>query len=128
MPKKVWAIRFRLDQEGRLRARALFALAIDSKLRGCDLVPVHMIGLVRGNAIRDRATVVRRKTARPVQSRSSSQPGRPCSSGWSDVEANLRIRLPCRINQWTHLSTRQYGRLVGEWASAFGPTCQDYET
>ncbi len=65
--KEVWAIRFWLDQEGRLRDRALFDLAIDSKLRGCDLVRVRTDDLVSGNAIRDRATIVQRKTGRPVQ-------------------------------------------------------------
>ena len=65
--KEVWAIRFWLDQERRLRDRALFDLAIDSKLRGCDLVRVRIDDLVRGNAIRDRATIVQRKTGRPVQ-------------------------------------------------------------
>ena len=62
-----WAIRFWLDQEGRLRDRALFDLAIDSKLRGCDLVRVRIADLVTGDTIRDRALVVQRKTGRPVQ-------------------------------------------------------------
>jgi hypothetical protein len=52
--KEVWAIRFWLDQEGRLRDRALFDLAIDSKLRGCDLVRVRIGDLVTGNAVRGR--------------------------------------------------------------------------
>jgi hypothetical protein len=39
-PQQVWAIRFRLDRERRLRDRAMFELAIDSKLRGCDIVKV----------------------------------------------------------------------------------------
>ena len=55
--KEVWAIRFWLDQEGRLRDRALFDLAIDSKLRGCDLVRVRIGDLVTGDAIRKRARI-----------------------------------------------------------------------
>ena len=66
--KEVWAIRFCLDQEGRDRDRALFDLAIDSKLRGCDLVRVRIDDLVRGNAIRDRATIVQQdRAAGPVR-------------------------------------------------------------
>src|SRR5690606_11681465 len=65
--KEVWAIRFWLEQEGRLRDRALFDLAIDSKLRGCDLVRIRIGDLVSGDAIRERALVVQRKTSRPVQ-------------------------------------------------------------
>ena len=42
LPKQVWAVRFFLEQEHRLRDRALFDLAIDSKLRGCDLVKIKI--------------------------------------------------------------------------------------
>ena len=66
--KQIWAIRFFLDREGRLRDRALFDLAIDSKLRGCDLVKIAIGDLVAGSDIRTRAVVVQQKTGRPVQS------------------------------------------------------------
>lgn len=66
-PKQVWAVRFWLDQEHRLRDRALFDLAIDSKLRGCDLVKVRIGELVSGARIRQRAIVIQQKTGRPVQ-------------------------------------------------------------
>ena len=65
--KQIWAIRFFLDREQRLRDRALFDLAIDSKLRGCDLVRISIGGLVAGADIRRRAIVVQKKTGRPVQ-------------------------------------------------------------
>ena len=65
--KEVRAIRFWLEQAGRLRDRALFDLAIDSKLRGCDLVRVLIGDLVSGDRVRERALVVQRKTGRPVQ-------------------------------------------------------------
>ena len=66
-PRQVWTIRFRLDRERRLRDRAIFDLAIDGKLRGCDLVKVKIGDLVSGAQIRSRAIVIRRKTGRPVQ-------------------------------------------------------------
>jgi integrase len=56
-----------LDREHRLRDRALFDLAIDSKLRGCDLVKVRIGDLVSGGRVRNRATVIQQKTKRPVQ-------------------------------------------------------------
>src|SRR6476659_8865960 len=65
--KQIWAIRFFLDREGRLRDRALFDLAIDSKLRGCDLVKIRIADLVSGDAVRTRAMVIQQKTGRPVQ-------------------------------------------------------------
>src|SRR4028119_914032 len=66
-PQEVWAIRFWLDQDGRVRDRAMFDLAIDSKLRGCDVVKIRTGDLVSSGRVRSRAIVVRRKTGRPVQ-------------------------------------------------------------
>ena len=65
--QQVWAIRFWLDREGRLRDRAMFDLAIDSKLRGCDVVRIRIGDLISGGRVRARAIVVQRKTGRPVQ-------------------------------------------------------------
>ena len=66
-PRQIWAVRFFLDQHGRIRDRALFDLAIDSKLRGCDLVKIRISDIVCDRKIRTRATVVQQKTGRPVQ-------------------------------------------------------------
>jgi hypothetical protein len=65
--QQVWAIRFWLDRERRLRDRAMFDLAIDSKLRGCDVVKIKIGDLVSGGRVRSRAIVVQQKTGRPVQ-------------------------------------------------------------
>ena len=66
-PQQVWAIRFWLDQHRRLRDRALFDFAIDSKLRGCDVVKVRIGDIAVGGRVRDRAVVVQQNTKRPVQ-------------------------------------------------------------
>lgn len=66
-PRDIWAIRFYLDEHRRLRDRALFDLAIDSKLRSCDLVKLKVGDLVSGGHIRNRATIIQQKTDRPVQ-------------------------------------------------------------
>lgn len=66
-PRQIWAIRFHLDREHRLRYRALFDLAIDNKLRGCDLVKIKIGDLVAGGEMRTRAIVTQQKTGRPVQ-------------------------------------------------------------
>jgi site-specific recombinase XerC len=66
-PQQVWAIRFWLDQERRLRDRAMFDLAIGGKLRGCDVVKIKIGDLVSGGRVRSRAIVVQQKTGRPVQ-------------------------------------------------------------
>ena len=67
LPKQVWAIRARLELAANLRDLALFNLAIDSKLRGCDLVRLRIADLVAGESVRDRVTVIQSKTNRPVQ-------------------------------------------------------------
>src|ERR1700692_3837923 len=66
-PKDVWAIRVRLQLEHRARDLALFNLAIDSKLRGCDLVRLQVDDVCAGGRVRDRAMIIQKKTGRPVQ-------------------------------------------------------------
>ena len=66
-PQQVWAIRFWLDRERRPRDRALFDLAIDSKLHGCDFVKLRIGELVSGGRVKTRATLTQQKTGRPVQ-------------------------------------------------------------
>jgi hypothetical protein len=63
--KDVWAIRIRLQLEGRKRDLAMFNLAIDSKLRGCDLVRLQTPDICLGGRVRDRAVIVQKKTAGP---------------------------------------------------------------
>ena len=82
--QQVWAIRFWLEQHRRLRDRALFALAIDSKLRGCDLVKVRIGDLISGGRVRDRAMVVQQKTKRPVQFELLEPARRRYGLGWSE--------------------------------------------
>ena len=66
-PKDVWTIRVRLQMERRRRDLAMFNLAIDSKLRGCDLVRLRVDDVCAAGRVRDRATVTQKKTGRPVQ-------------------------------------------------------------
>ena len=73
-PKDVWAIRVRLQLEHRKRDLALFNLAIDSKLRGCDLVRLQVNDVCAGGRVRDRATIIQKKTGRPVQFEITSRP------------------------------------------------------
>ena len=66
-PKDVWAIRVRLQLDDRKRDLALFNLAIDSKLRGCVFVRLRVEDVYAGGRVRDRSTVIQKKTGRPVQ-------------------------------------------------------------
>lgn len=127
--KEVWAVRFWLDQEQRLRDRALFDLAIDSKLRGCDLVRVRIGDLVSGGQVRHRALVVQRKTGRPVQFE-ILEPARTTLLSWLERRGGSvdQYAFPSRLDVTAHLSTRQYARLVDEWVAAIGLRPKDYGT
>ena len=65
--KDIWALRVRLQMEGRVRELALFNLGIDSKLRGCDLVALKVRDVSHGDQVASRAVVLQHKTQRPVQ-------------------------------------------------------------
>ena len=79
-PREVWAIRVRLQLEHRRRDLALFNLAIDSKLRGCDLVRLRVSDVCVGSRVQDRATIIQRKTGRPVQFEITEQTRAPNTS------------------------------------------------
>ena len=128
-PRQVWAIRFFLDQQRRVRDRALFDLAIDSKLRGCDVVKIRIRQLVSGSDIRSRAIVVQQKTGRPVQCELSSD-ARSSLLAWLGRRGGSldEYAFPSRIDHSDHLSTRQYARLVDEWVSGVGLRREEYGT
>ncbi|WP_163561040.1 tyrosine-type recombinase/integrase, partial [Halomonas sp. NO4] len=65
--KDIWAIRVRLQLAENIRGLALFELAIDSKLRACDLVKLRVRDVSHGNHVASRAIVTQQKTKRPVQ-------------------------------------------------------------
>lgn len=66
-PKHVWSIRTKLQVEGRIRDLALFNVAIDSKLRGCDVVALKVDDIAPSGYAADRASVRQKKTGRPVK-------------------------------------------------------------
>ena len=128
-PRDIWAIRFYLDEHQRLRDRTLFDLAIDSKLRGCDLVKLKIGDLVSGGQIRNRATVIQQKTGRPVQFEIMTEARRSLEA-WLQRRGGtiLDYVFPSRIDYMGHLSTRQYARLVDEWVTGVGLMRSEYGT
>lgn len=128
-PRDIWAIRFYLDEHRRLRDRALFDLAIDSKLRGCDLVKLRIGDLVSAGSFRDRATVIQQKTGRPVQFEIMTE-ARKSLEAWLKRRggAPSDFVFLSRIDYLGHLSTRQYARLNDEWVSTVGLDKREYGT
>jgi integrase len=119
-PKDVWAIRVRLQLEGRKRDLALFNLAIDSKLRGCDLLCLQVDDVwAGGGRVRDRGTVIQKKTRRPVQFEITAQARSSIQDWLSESElGNGGYLFPSRFR--AHLSTRQYLRIVHAWVERAG--------
>ena len=120
-PREIWAIRVRLQLGHRFRDLALFNLAIDSKLRGCDLVGLRVQDVAPCSHVSARAIVMQRKTQRPVQFELTDQT-REAVTAWI---AAARLRpdqhlFPSRVSASPHISTRQYARIVRRWVASIG--------
>ena len=117
-PRHVWAIRTQLQLTGRVRDLALFNLAIDSKLRGCDVVALRVEDVAPHGYALDRATVRQKKTSRPVKFEMTDH-----TRVAIDDHLRAKARKPGdylfggRGHPGCHLSTRQYARLIGDWVA-----------
>jgi len=128
-PREVWAIRTRLQIQGKQRDLALFNLAIDSKLRSCDLVALRDSDIVTGDCVTDRAVTIQQKTGRPVQFELTEQT-REAVHAWlvqRPMDASGYV-FPSRVHDCSHLSTRQYARIVSRWVASIGLDPRKYGT
>src|SRR5262245_60567829 len=120
-PSHVWSIRTKLQMQSLTRDLALFNLAIDSKLRGCDVVAVRVDDVAPSGYALDRATVRQKKTGRPVRFELTDQTRLAL-----DDHLRLTDRKPGQLlfagrgDPARGLTTRQYARLVREWVASIG--------
>ena len=127
-PKHVWSIRSKLQAEGRLRDLVMFDLAIDSKLRGCDVVRLMVEDVAPQGVAAARAIVRQQKTGRSVRFEMTEHTREV-------VDAYLRAAgekpgkflFPGRSSARC-LTTRQYARLVSEWIAGIGLNPRLYGT
>jgi integrase len=128
-PKHVWSIRVRLEIAGSRRDLAIFNLAIDTKLRACDLVKLRPDDICSGANVRRRATIVQKKTGRPVQFEITEQ-SKSSVEAWLPLlrETGSRYLFPSRLRASPHISTRQYARLVHRWVESIGLESASYGT
>lgn len=127
--KDIWAIRVRLQLSEQIRDLALFDLAIDCKLRACDLVKIKVRDISHGDHVASRAIVMQQKTQRPVQFE-ITDPTRVAVEKWIR-SAGLKSEdflFPSRLSDSLHLSTRQYARIVHKWVSEIGLDSANYGT
>jgi integrase len=128
-PKDIWAIRIHLQNAHAVRDLAMFNLAIDSKLRGCDLVSLRVRDVIHGSQVLSRAVVVQQKTQRPVQFE-LTEPTRTAVLAWLE-KTHLRgdqYLFPSRAASSPHVSTRQYARIVHRWVDVAGLDTSLYGT
>jgi integrase len=119
--KDIWAIRIRLQIANRIRDLALFDLAIDSKLRACDLVRLRVREVTHGDRVAARAIVMQQKTQRPVQFEITEQTREAVAKWIHQVGLGSEDYLfPSRLHESPHLSTRQYARIVDSWVREIG--------
>ena len=127
--REIWAIRIRLQLAERTRELALFNLAVDSKLRSCDLVRLRVKDVAHGDQVASRAIVMQQKTRRPVQFEITEQT-RESVAAWIRC-ARRRPEdylFPSRLRASPHLSTRQYARIVRSWVREIGLNPAGYGT
>jgi integrase len=120
-PKHVWSIRTKPQIEGRARDLAMFNLAIDSKLRGCDVVAIKVEDVAASGYTADRATVRQKKTGRPVRFELSEQTRQAVDDYLK--AANKRpgeFLFTGRRGVERSMTTQQYARLVSEWIGSVG--------
>lgn len=119
--RETWAIRIVLQIAKRTRDLALFNLAIDSKLRGCDLVSLRVRDVLNGSRMAKRTMIMQRKTQQPVQFEITEQTRAAVRAWIEHAELNGSDHLfPSRIRKGLHLTTRQYGRLLRPWIEEIG--------
>src|SRR6266481_9068567 len=121
LPKHVWSIRTKLQISGRTRDLVMFNLAIDSKLRGCDVVSLKVEDVApHGHAV-DRATVRPKKTGQPVRFEMTEQTREAVDSYIATANKKLGDFLfGGRRGRDRPITTRQYARLVCRWIASIG--------
>jgi len=128
-PKHVWAIRVRLELAESIRDLALFNLAIDSKLRGCDLVRLLVSDAYVAGHVKERTSVLQSKTKQPDQFE-ITEGARKSLTTWIDDPAMIGSDFlwSGRFHVTDHISTRQYARLVKDWVASIGLEPSSYGT
>jgi integrase len=129
LPKHVWAIRVRLELANALRDLALFNLAIDSKLRGCDLVRLRVADVYAAGAVKERVSILQSKTKTPVRFEITDGTRKSLLDWINHPLMNGHQYLwPSRFHDRPHISTRQYARLLKDWVKSINLAASAYGT
>ncbi len=126
---EIWGNRIRLQMEKNVRELALFNTAIDSKLRGCDLVSLKVSDVMHGGKIVKRTIITQIKTKKPVHFEITEQ----TRDSLLDLINENRLTyhdflFHSRLSTSEHLSTRQYALIVKKWVASIGLDPMEYGT
>lgn len=129
LPKHVWAIRVRLELANTVRDLALFNTAIDSKLRGCDLVKLKVADVYASGAVKERTSILQSKTQTPVRFE-ITEGTRKSLVDWicHPLMSGHDFLWPGRFHDRPHISTRQYARMLKDWVNSIGLEPSAYGT
>lgn len=129
LPKHVWAIRVRLEIAQSVRDLALFNMAVDSKLSGCDLVRLKVSDVFFAGRVKERASILQSKTSTPVRFEITAGT-RSSVHQWVTSPAMIGSEFlwPGRFHDRPHISTRQYARLLKDWVASIGLEPSAYGT
>jgi hypothetical protein len=129
LPRHVWSVRVCLEMAGNARDVALFNLAVDSKLRGCDLVGIPVTDVFATRHVKDCASIVQSKTGKPVRFEIAETTRLSLEQWIGDPEmTGLEFLWPSRLHGSLHLPTRQYARIVRGWVTSLGLDPSAYGT
>lgn len=129
LPRHVWSVRVRLEMASNTRNLALFNMAVDSKLRGCDLVALRVRDVFAAGRVKERTSMIQTKTGKPVRFE-ITETTRLSLERWIGDPQNIGLDFlwPSRIHGSPHLSTRQYARIVRGWVMSLGLEPSAYGT
>jgi len=127
--KEIWGIRIRLELAGKTRDLAMFDLAIDSKLRGCDLMNLKVKDISHGTTIQSRTIIIQKKTGNPIQF-GITEETRKSLRDWTGKKrlSSNDFLFPSRVVSNRPRTTRQYARIVDQWVTSVGLDACDYGT
>ena len=119
----------RLELAKAIRDMALFNMAIDSKLRGCDLVRMEVTDVFTAGQVKERASILQSKTKQPVQFE-ITETTRASLEDWISHPGmtGCPFLFPSRFHEQDHISTRQYARIVRDWVMSIGLEPSAYGT
>ena len=125
----IWRIRIRLEIENKLEQLALFNLAIDSKLRSCDLISLRVRDISSASLVQSRAMIEQQKTHKEVQFEITPKT-QQCLSQWIYLKnlCSSDFLFPSPRKPGRHICYHYYANIVKSWVSKLGLDITQYGT